>query len=320
MKRVFFSILVIFLCLSPIFASGALARANTPENNLFPVVLRNRTAGQVDIALIRADGPEIYWLSIAPGTERRFTVQGGSYTHITYACSKIATGTLEVTRGLRLIFTHCPGIAPNAGDPTIEKIHLSDSPSGKYWSYHYGPAKSGSASGSGGISGGACQYTANAEVTIYTRPDTSADVFSTQGAGFSIQPIARTSNGWLGFDPGVAQAANIGPFRLRWLPPNSGTQTGGCSSLPVVWAPLPGICYDMPMFDTNVYTSPATSATVLFLLHMGEFAEVMGITSGGDWAKVDLGPGNTGSHAVGWVEAASLNVNGPCSSLPTVSP
>jgi hypothetical protein len=32
--------------------------------------------------------------------------------------------------------------------------------------------------------------------------------------------------------------------------------------------------------------------------------------SNGDWAQVDLGPGNTGSHVEGWVEASTLNLNG----------
>jgi hypothetical protein len=320
MKRATFFVLVLALCISQVFTSVVKAKVSPEEETLFPVMLRNRTAGQVSISLVRMDGVGAYWLSVAPGAERRFALQGGSYTHTTYACGKTETGRLEVNRGLRLIFTSCPGVAPNPGEPTLEKIHLRDSPRGKLWSYRYGPARPGAGSGSGGAAGGTCQYTATAEVDIYTRPSTSADVFSTQGAGFSIQPSARTADGWLGFDPGVAQAANIGSFRLRWLPPGSGTRTGGCSSLPVVWAPLPGLCYDMPMDTTNVYATPDTSAAVLFVLHLGEFAELLGTTAGGDWAKVDLGPGNTGSHAVGWVEVGSLNVNGPCSGLPTVSP
>ena len=319
MKRALFFILVIAFCLAAAFAPGALTKASAAEKTLFPLLIRNRTDGQVSIALTRTDGPGAYWLSVPPGEEARFAVQRGSYAHTTDACGKSEAGTLEVTRGLRLVFTPCAGRAPNSGAPTFEKIHLSDSPRGKLWAYHYGPARAGAASGAGGAGGGACQYTATLDVTIYTRPSTSADEFSMQGAGFSIQPTARTSGGWLGFDPGVAQAANIGPFRLRWLPPGSGAQTDGCSSLPVVWAPLPGVCYDMPMEDTNVYASPDTSAAVLAVLHLGEFAAVLGTTAGGDWARVDLGPGNTGSHAIGWVEAASLNVNGPCS-LPTVSP
>ena len=74
------------------------------------------------------------------------------------------------------------------------------------------------------------------------------------------------------------------------------------------------------MSDTSVHTDPDTSSAVLVVLHLGDFTKVLGLNAGGDWAKVDLGPGNTGSSAVGWVNAATLNMNGPCSGLPTVSP
>jgi hypothetical protein len=321
MKRGLFLILVIALSLAPAFASSALAKSSSAENTVFPLEIRNRTSQPVTIALVRTDGPGAYWLPVAPNTDRQFTVQGGTYAHTTYACGTTAAGTLEIAQQLRLIFTPCAGLAPNPGAPTLEKIHLSDSPSGLFWAYHYGLGRLGGSSSAGGVaSGGPCDYTATADVTIYTRPSTSSDVFSTQPAGFSIQPTARTSTGWLGFEPGVAQAANIGSFRLRWLPPGSGTKTGGCSSLPIVWAPIAGICYDMPMSDTNVYASADTTSSVLFVLHLGEFAEVLGLTSSSDWAQVDLGPGNTGSHVVGWVEASTLNMNGPCGSLPTVTP
>ncbi len=318
MKRVLFFLLVIAICLTPALAPPAFA--NSVEDNLFPVELRNRTTGQVIIVLRGLDGSGVYHLSVAPGTDQHFGVLGGSYAHTTYACGNTGSGTLQVTRQLRLVFTPCPEPSPNQGAPSMEKIHLSDSPRGIWWDFHYGLARTGGILAGSGVSAGACDYTATAQVDIYFRPHPSADIFSTQGAGFSIQPTARTSNGWLGFDPGVAQAANIGSFRLRWLPPGSGSVSGGCSSLPVVWGPLPGICYDMPMGDTNVYSTPDSSAAVLIVLHLGEFAELLGTTASGDWARVDLGPGNTGSHAVGWVEASSLNVNGPCGSLPTVSP
>lgn len=168
---------------------------------------------------------------------------------------------------------------------------------------------------------GPCEFTAGGEVTLYNRPDTAAEVFSTQGAGFSTTIQAQTDDGWLGFDPAIAQAANIGPFRLRWIDPEAaGTSSGACADLPVVWGPPPGICFDMPMDDTNVYDAPDTGAGVVTVLHLEEFAAVVGMHPSGDWAQVDLGPGNTGSTAVGWVEAVTLNMNGPCGALPEVTP
>jgi hypothetical protein len=189
------------------------------------------------------------------------------------------------------------------------------------WRYQYGSPGAGfSTTPGGGVAAGPCNYTATADVTIYSRPDLSADVFSTQGAGFSIQPTARTANGWYGFDPGVAQAANIGSFRLRWLPPGSGTLTGSCSSLPEVWAPRPGICYFMPMGPVEVYSAPDTTSSVVWTLQVGQFAAVLGEDPSGNFARVDLAPGNTGSNLEGWVEATTLNINGPCSGLPTINP
>jgi hypothetical protein len=309
----FFALL---LALSPLAAVFAQEDAEA----IYKLEIRNLSDQTVSLALIAQDGSGSVGLSVGPSAARVFTVQEGVYSQITIACGETATGTLDVFQQVRLVFTPCPGLAANPGEPSMEKIHISDSPSGKLWLYQYSASGVHLNGSSNGPVAGSCDFTASNEVTIYNRPHLSADVFSTQGAGFSIQPTARTSNGWYGFDPGVAQAANIGSFRLRWLPPGSGTLAGGCSSLPVVWAPLPGICYDMPMGATNVYEEPDTAATVATTLQLGEFAEVVGMHSSGDWAQVDLGPGNTGSHVEGWVEASTLNMNGPCGSLPTVSP
>jgi hypothetical protein len=163
-----------------------------------------------------------------------------------------------------------------------------------------------------------CVFTADSEVTIYNRPSTEAQVFATMPAGFETSIQAQTADGWIGFDPAVAQAANIGPFRMRWLTPDSGALQGGCDELPVLWAPAPGICFDMPMEDVQVLEQPETGAIVVVVLHVGEFAAVTGTTESG-WAKVDLAPGNTDSSTTGWVPAGSLNMNGPCDSLPTVT-
>lgn len=314
MRRSLVFLLLLLLLLAPAFVPAARAS----ESSTFPLEIRNRSSQQVSIALARLDGPGVYWLAVPASSESVFAVQEGIYAHTTYACGASASGTLEVTRRLRLVFTTCAGLARNSGAPAVEKVHLTDAPAGKLWFYQYGPAGFGAAAGVGTASG-PCTYTADADVTIYTRPDTAADIFSEQGAGFSIQVSARAAGGWLGFDPGVAQAANIGPFRLRWLPPRSGSLAGSCS-LPLVWAPRAGICYDMPMDSTNVYASPDSSSQVLFTLQVGEFAAVLGTSPDGNWAQVDLGPGNTGSNVTGWVAASSLNVNGPCGGLPTISP
>lgn len=310
MKRILPILLVLSVLIA--FYGGALAGEINTTSGPFRLEIRNRSGGETVLELAALQGEQTYRFVVATGEIHNFTVEAGLYAQTTYACGGSATGTLDVSRQLRLTFTPCAGSAPNAGAPTLEKIHLVDAPIGLKWHYRYGPALKGLAGAGGGSVMGACEYTASDEVTIYSRPDTAASVFSVQPAGFTIQPGARSANGWLGFDPGIAQAANIGPFRLRWLPPGSGTVSAGCASLPVIWTPQAGLCYDMPMSDTNVYQNQDTSSAVLFVLHMGEFAWVLGLAPGGDWAEVDLEAGNTGSQVVGWVEASTLNVNGPC--------
>lgn len=320
MRRALPILLLFAMLLVPAAQPGAIAADIDDVGDQFRIEIRNRSGHHVVLTLAGLDLQAAYRLVVPAGTEQAFTVKAGRYAQTTFACGGTAAGTLEVSRQLRLTFTPCASAAPNGGAPRLEKVHLTDSPSGKKWLYQYGYALLGLGPAFSSSAAGSCQFTASADVTIYNRPDTAAQVFSAQGAGFTIQPTARAAGGWLGFDPGVAQAANIGPFRLRWLPPGSGTLSSGCASLPVVWVPRAGICYTMPMFDTTVHASPDAGSAALFVLHLGEFAQVQGLAPGGDWAQVDLGPGNTGSNVVGWVESNSLNVNCPCGSLPTINP
>jgi hypothetical protein len=301
--------------------SVAFARVDDQATGQYPVEIHNRTGDTVTLNLVGRDFYGVYRLTISAGKDQTFTIHAGNYDQNTFACGSSAAGTLKINRRLKLVFTPCAGHSPNQGAPSIEKIHLDDSPSGIAWAYQYNPTTQAASAQSQGVgSTGPCQLNALGDATIYNRPSTAADVFSTQPAGFTINFSARTSTGWLGFDPGVAQAANIGSFRLRWIAPGTATTTGSCASLPVVWGPPPGICFDMPMQDVNVHASPDTSATVVARLHVGEFAAIDGLSPDGNWAKVDLGPGNTGSSSAGWLERSSLNMNGPCGSLPTVTP
>jgi hypothetical protein len=312
-------VLILVMALSSI--SATTSGSSNPTITLYRIEVQNRTDQSVSLSLVGTDVPSVYYLNVAPGTTGTYTIRGGIYNQTTYACNSTATGTLQATQQLRLIFTSCSGSAANSGAPTIEKIHLTDAPHGSAWLYQYNPTPRPASSAPPVVStAGACQITALNDVTIYSRPSTAADVFSTQPAGFNIKFSARTSTGWLGFDPGVAQAANIGSFRLRWIAPGTQTISGGCSRLPVVWGPPPGICFDMPMEDVNVHAAADIGSAVVVRLHVGEFAAITGQTADGNWVKVDLGPGNTGSSATGWVESSTTNVNGPCSSLPTVTP
>lgn len=62
-----------------------------------------------------------------------------------------------------------------------------------------------------------CTFTANEPLTAYRLPDSTADVFGVIPTRESFEALARTAEGWVGFDPGVAQAGNIGLAHHRWI-------------------------------------------------------------------------------------------------------
>ncbi|MFN2148905.1 MAG: Ig-like domain-containing protein [Anaerolineales bacterium] len=167
----------------------------------------------------------------------------------------------------------------------------------------------------------ACSFTADGPTTIYTRPSLSADVFYEAPAGFEIPEFqAQTSDGWLGFDPAIAQAANTGPFRLRWIPPTAATVSGDCSGLPVVWGPPPGICFLMPMGPVDVHDAPDAAASVVATLTVDDYVAIDGVNAA-SWYHVDFSPGNTGLSLTGWISPTDVNWNGPCEfNPPTPTP
>jgi hypothetical protein len=168
---------------------------------------------------------------------------------------------------------------------------------------------------------GACTLETTDDTVLYDRPSAEAQVFSEIGAGFSAVVGGRTVDCWVGFDPAIAQAANVGVFRLRWVHFDEVSLSGDCVNVPQLgWVPGPDLCYFMPMESVNVYSGADTSASVVVTLQVEDFASISGYTNNG-WAQVDLGAGNTGLTGSGWVEQASLNVNGgTCDELPEVSP
>jgi hypothetical protein len=157
-----------------------------------------------------------------------------------------------------------------------------------------------------------CDISATGPVTIYTRASAAADQFGTLGSGETVQATARTADGFYGFDPGVAQAGNVGPFRLRWaLKTHDLTLGADCSGLPVVVAPIAGICYAMMMQDTPIYTSADTTSAVLTTMHLNDYAMVTAHDPG--WYTLDLNVASPGMDSLGYMEDGMLGgFNGPC--------
>jgi hypothetical protein len=165
-----------------------------------------------------------------------------------------------------------------------------------------------------------CTLTAQADVTVYQRPSTQASQFGTLATGDMAQAMMRTADGWLGFDPGTAQAANVGVFRLRWVAPDAAVlQTGDCSGLSVAPAISPTACYFMAMADTAVYTTPDATSAVLATIPAEGYTAVTGQTAAG-WYQLDLQDGSLAQPGSGWLNPTDANFNGSCDALPAVTP
>ena len=109
--------------------------AAAQEEDLVRLTIDNRTDQSVALALT---GPAAnYYLVVGAGTMRVFTVERDVYDHTTHACGISASGTVDITRQLRLNFTPCFGPPPNQGTPSLEKIFLTESPTKNGWQYKY---------------------------------------------------------------------------------------------------------------------------------------------------------------------------------------
>jgi hypothetical protein len=166
-----------------------------------------------------------------------------------------------------------------------------------------------------------CSIVVNATTTLYNRPSKDAAVFGTiTAADQNIVPAGETADGWIGFDPGVAQAPNVGPFRLRYIPPNSGiTLIGKCSDLPVVPNIAPKQCFAMAQTDAPIFADTGASSTVVATMHSGDYIEAIG-RKGKDpsyFVKVLSTQGSMASGTAGYVSIDNVNLNGTCT-LPTV--
>jgi hypothetical protein len=79
-----------------------------------------------------------------------------------------------------------------------------------------------------------CVFTANEALTVYRLPDSASDVFGVISTGETFDVLARTAEGWVGFDPGVAQAGNIGLAHHRWVLLNATISPSCLSSVALV--------------------------------------------------------------------------------------
>ena len=139
----------------------------------------------------------------------------------------------------------------------------------------------------------------------YDRPDSSATVFGILPAGEPVDITVKTESGWLGFDPGTAQAANTGSFRYRWLTP--GTISDSTDTLETIWAPEPGITYVMTYDEVPVFTEPDTGSVQLTTLAGNSAAEAT--ETSGNWVKVNLNESPGFLDIQGWISLENVSLN-----------
>ena len=164
---------------------------------------------------------------------------------------------------------------------------------------------------------GACELILSKTATAYTRPSPQATVFGKINPGDQFPVGAMTADGWIGFEPGVAQAANVGLFRLRWaLKSDTVTLHGACAPVPIVPNLPPTVCFQMFMEDTKVYSTANISSTVFVTAKADDYAQALAVNA--KWLELDLNVGTLKQNSKGWIERANANFNGACDKLPAV--
>jgi hypothetical protein len=147
--------------------------------------------------------------------------------------------------------------------------------------------------------------------TAYQRPSHESEVFGTLTLHQVTLAAGLTESGWIGFDPGVAQAPNVGLLRLRWLPPETPISfSPGCPEGPATVPTLDAqACYVMSHAATAIYAAPRADAAVVGELH--ESYAIMQAREG-DYLSVDSAAESGGSESVGWVQVSAVDLNGQC--------
>ncbi|MBP9669403.1 MAG: hypothetical protein KBE09_03880 [Candidatus Pacebacteria bacterium] len=164
-----------------------------------------------------------------------------------------------------------------------------------------------------------CVLSLKAPATAYVRPSNNAAVFGTIAIDEKSPVVGRTTTGWIGVEPGVPQAPNIGPFRARWVQLDEQTALEGatCSVLPIMPALDADACYVMVHQDTAVYAQPIRAAVTVATLYGGAYVRALSRDAvDPNFLRVNLTDGSSGigrtGKTVGWVHGADVDLNGEC--------
>jgi len=129
-RVVFTTILLTFIILAaaavPLYSQAA------DKNGLVRLKLVNKSDETVNIQLT---GDKFYYLTVDAASTKEFTVKPDVYDRVTWTCGLSSAGTLDMSSQVKLVFMPCVQVAPNQGEPTMEKVSLFDSPTGIHWRY-----------------------------------------------------------------------------------------------------------------------------------------------------------------------------------------
>ncbi len=145
-------------------------------------------------------------------------------------------------------------------------------------------------------------------VIVRARPDTADAPWAVLLPGEAVDIAVRTADGWLGFDPGVAQAGSSGSFRYRWIEPgDDNTVIGDPSLLEIVWGPRSGVPYAMTFAAVEVRSEPDSLSAVLGTLPGASAAAI--VSQDGDWLQVDPSDGPSPDSPPGWVSLTEISIS-----------
>jgi hypothetical protein len=130
MKKLMILTLVLLVTL---FVAIAPALAQD-ETDLVELRIVNDTDGEVWISL--AGEGVGYYLVVADGTSRSFTVERGAYDMRSGACGMVVDGTFDLSTQVRVRFLPCWGSLSNFGEPTKEVVNLL-SPPPQLWRFQF---------------------------------------------------------------------------------------------------------------------------------------------------------------------------------------
>jgi len=174
------------------------------------VVFEPGAISSTQFGVVSPAGPTVYLVNVQTGQRMSVTLRPQIGNLIALGISA-PDGSVLLDSALGLVTW--TGSLTAAGDYTLTVTLLSDEPARFLLDVVIPPPNAEAP--------GTCEVTAvDGGVALYESTYT-AETFGTAVAGDVTLAHVKTADGWIGFDPGVAQAGNQGRARMRWYPPGT---------------------------------------------------------------------------------------------------